>query len=260
MTKKYSHSMIRLMLPFLLILFSSPSTNTIIIRHDVAEQKYIDFAKELPVTSSLVQYNSTDLAGTLIAPEWVLSAAHVAETIAEDHKLIVDGASVGIKTIIIHPGWEENGRPDLALIKLNKAITSVSQIRLYKQKDEIGKQVIVAGIGNFGTGKTGVEGNPGIMRAATNIVDGSTSDSHFLFWEFNSPESEKVTELEGISGPGDSSGPAIIKVDESYYIAGISAAQSTSATGGVEGLYGVTEYYTRVSAFVDWIEQTIKKL
>lgn len=141
--------------------FYSIDNDVIIIRHDVKEEAFIKFAEELPVTEAIVKYNSTDLAGTLISDQWVLSAAHVAETIKDGHKLI------------------------------------------------------------------------------------------------DSPESDKVTKLEGISGPGDSSGPAFIQMGETYALAGISSAQSTRATGGVEGLYGVTEYYTRVSSYVDWIEGTI---
>ena len=34
-------------------------TETIIIRHDVSDKKYIKFAKELPVTATLVKYNGT---------------------------------------------------------------------------------------------------------------------------------------------------------------------------------------------------------
>lgn len=146
----------------------------IIIRHDTADQQYIDFAKELPVTSAIVYYNSTDVAGTLISPRWVLSAAHVAETIEDGHRLIIDGDSVGIERIIIHPGWDASGRPDLALIKLDREITVVESIELYRQQDEVGRQVIVAGIGDYGTGTTGVEGNPGTLRAATNLLDGNT--------------------------------------------------------------------------------------
>lgn len=240
-------------------LFSLVPASDIIIRHDVPDQKYVEFAKNLPVTSAIVKYNATDVAGTLITPSWVLSAAHVAETIPEGHQLIVDGDSVGVEKIIIHPGWEENGRPDLALIKLSREITGVKPIKLYRKKDEVGMEVIVAGHGNYGTGKVGVQGHPGTMRAATNKVEGSTSDSHYLYWLFDSPDSENVTSMEGIAGPGDSAGPAFIKEDDNYYLAGVGSAQSTQATDGVEGLYGVTEYYVRVSTFKEWIEKYVRK-
>lgn len=74
---------------------------------------------------------------------------------------------------------------------------------------------------------------------------------------FDSPESDNVTTLEGIAGPGDSAGPAFIQVGSAYYLAGVGSAQSTQATDGVEGLYGVTEYYVRVSTFIQWIEETM---
>lgn len=186
-----------------------------------------------------------------------MSAAHVAETIEKGQKLILDEDSLIVERVIIHPGWTENNRPDLALIKLNRKIEHINPIPLYKYKDEIGKQVIIAGIGDYGTGETGVEGNPGTMRAATNLVDNSTDDSHYLYWEFDDPDSDKVTPLEGVAGPGDSAGPAFLKIDDTYYLAGVGSAQSTQATGGIEGLYGVTEYYVRVSTFIDWIEKTI---
>ncbi len=243
----------------LLIGFSLVNMSHIIVRHDTPEQEYIAFAKELSVTESIVLYNNTDVAGTLIGEQWVLSAAHVAETIPEGHKLIIGTDSVGIEKIIIHPGWSENGRPDIALIKLKRKVSHVKPVKLYTEREEVGKKVIIAGIGNFGNGVKGIEGNPGIMRAATNIVDGSTDDTQYLYWLFDKPGTKKVTPLEGISGPGDSSGPAFLKIKKHYYLIGISSAQSTRATGGVEGLYGVTEYYTRVSTFIDWINEERNK-
>lgn len=243
-----------------LILFTGSAAGEFIItRHDKSDDEYIKFAQELPVTSSIIKYNSTDLAGTLISPQWVLSAAHVAEFVDTTHIFIIDGDSVGVEKVIIHPDWTENNRPDLALIKLNRKIEHISPVPLYENTDEIGKQVIIAGIGDYGTGKTGVEGNPGIMRAATNLVENSTNDSHYLYWVFDYPDSDKVTQLEGVAGPGDSAGPAFLKIDDVYYLAGIGSAQSTQATGGIEGLYGVTEYYVRVSTFIDWIEKTISE-
>lgn len=232
-------------------------TGFIIIRHDVSDQKYIQFAEELSATSAIVHYNATDLAGTLISPQWVLSAAHVAETIRDGHKLIINGDSIGIEKIFIHEEWKENNRPDLALIKLDQTVGDVEPIGLYDKQDEVGKDIIVAGIGDFGTGLTGPVGNPGTMRAATNLVDGISGDGQYIYWEFDGPESEKVTDLEGISGPGDSAGPALIKIDNRYLIVGISSGQSSRSTGGKPGRYGVVEYYTRVSVFTDWIRENI---
>ena len=63
--------------------------------------------------------------------------------------------------------------------------------------------------------------------------------------------------MEGISGPGDSGGPAFIFVAGKGYLAGISSGQSTRATKGKEGVYGVREYYVRVSSYVNWISTTI---
>lgn len=247
-----------LIIPIILLsIFTSGNEEPIIVRHDKDDEEYIKFAQELPVTSAIVTYNSTDVAGTLITPQWILSAAHVAETIQEGKKLILNEDSLIVERVIIHPGWTENNRPDLALIKLTHKIEHINPIPLYKNKDEIGKQVIIAGIGDYGTGKTGVEGSPGTMRAATNLIDNSTGDSHYLYWDFDNPDSDKVTPLEGVAGPGDSAGPAFLKVDGTYYLAGVGSAQSTQATGGIEGLYGVTEYYVRVSTFIDWIEKTI---
>lgn len=244
----------------LLSIASTLDEDFIITRHDKNDNEYVKFARELPVTSSIVKYNSTDVAGTLISPRWVLSAAHVAETIQKGQELILDKDSLAVEKVVIHPGWLENGRPeDVALIKLTKPVADVIPVELYPTRDEKGKGVIVVGNGDFGTGITGPGGNDGQFRAATNLVDEVTDD--YLIWGFEDPREhpEKVTQLEGISGPGDSSGPAFIQMDDKYFIAGISSGQSTSATGGKEGLYGVTEYYTRVSTYIPWIKKTISE-
>jgi secreted trypsin-like serine protease len=88
---------------------------------------------------------------------------------------------------------------------------------------------------------------------------GGCATTDYLVWGFENPGSEPdaVTRLEGISGPGDSGGPALINVAGEYLIVGISSGQSTGATNGLEGRYGVTEYYTRVSTYADWIADTI---
>ena len=235
------------------------SPDPIIMRHDVSDEVYLAFAAELPVTPAVIRYSSTDVAGTLIAPDWLLSAAHVAETIEPGKKLIsLSGDSLEVAEVVLHPGWIENGRPhDVALIRLRRALAGAVVAVIYEGRDEFGKEVIMIGNGDFGTGRTGPAGNDGRMRAATNRVDDATHD--FLVWSFDDPGSDSVraTPLEGISGPGDSGGPAFVLVGDRYLLAGISSGQSTNATGGKEGLYGVTEYYSRVSTYADWIRSTV---
>ena len=242
-----------------LIAFALLIQRSIVTRHDVPDQKFVEFADSLAVTAAVIKYNATDLAGTLIAPNWVLSAAHVAETLEPgDRLLTVQGDSVVVKSVAIHPGWLENGRPeDIALIELADTVSGLPVVAVYAGSDEVGRIVVIIGNGDHGTGLTGPNAHDGRMRAATNRVDSATDD--YLVWGFEKPGSEPgaVTRLEGISGPGDSGGPALLYVAGEYRIVGISSGQSTSATNGLEGRYGVTEYYTRVSTYADWIAQTI---
>src|SRR5262249_54492546 len=84
-------------------------------------------------------------------------------------------------------------------------------------------------------------------RGATNKID--AADKEWLYFTFDSPET--ATDLEGISGPGDSGGPALIQVNGKLYIAGVSVWGNPGKNG--RGTYGAREGYTRVSSYYDWI-------
>lgn len=230
-------------------------TGFIVTRHDTPDEAYVAFADELPVTAAIVRYSTTDVAGTLITPRWIASAAHVAETVEPGQQLLtIRDDSVEVAEVVLHPGWVKDGRPeDIALIRLTEPIADVRPVALYPRRDEQNQEVIVVGNGDFGTGRTGPKGNDGRMRAGTNLVDAATES--YLTWVFDDPRTRpaRATRLEAISGPGDSGGPAFIREGSTYYLAGISSGQSTDATGGKEGYYGVTEYYTRVSTYLEWI-------
>ena len=45
--------------------------------------------------------------------------------------------------------------------------------------------------------------------------------------------------------------------EDSLYVAGVSAIQSFAWLGLSEGRYGVLEYYTRVSSYLDWIDAAL---
>lgn len=91
-------------------------------------------------------------------------------------------------------------------------------------------------------------------RAAENRVEAVTD--HWLKFRFDAPPSG--LELEGIRGPGDSGGPAFEKSAEALVLVGVSSWQDNTAQGA-EGLYGVEEHDVRVSSYVDWIDETVKR-
>ena len=222
----------------------------IIIRHDVRDEAYLALGESV---RGLVHLNLPDGQGVLIAPGWVLTAAHVGVEVKRGDSLTVVGSGqYAAAETLLHPEWDD-GPHDLALIRLAAPVTDAMPVPPYPHRDEVERVVVVAGAGDFGTGRSGPVGNDGKTRAATNRVD-SASDA-WLRWRFDDPgeATSRATPMEGISGPGDSGGPAYCEVNGVTYVVGLSSGQSTRATEGREGLYGVTEYYTRVSSYLDWI-------
>jgi secreted trypsin-like serine protease len=88
-----------------LLIAVAASSAPIVTRHDIPDQAYLELAEELPITSAIIRYSSTDVAGTLISDRWILSAAHVAETIRPGRKLLtLAGDSVEVERVGISSG------------------------------------------------------------------------------------------------------------------------------------------------------------
>ena len=199
--------------------------------------------------------NRTDGMGSLIAPHWMLTAAHVAAEMPLANEIELAGETYIIEQMVIHPdfrNWNETGDRavnDIALLKLDRAVENVAPLLLYRPMDELGKTVTFVGSGDFGNGLIGPDSVDAKLRKATNRVE--LADRDWLTFRFDAPP--ETTALEGISGPGDRGGPALLPVAEHQWaIAGISAGQNSGQPG--EGYYGVVEYYTRVSQYIDWID------
>ncbi len=142
---------------------------------------------------------------------------------------------------VVHPDFEgyEN---DIALIQLDRPVKAIEPIPLFSDTTEIGNQIKIVGRGWSGTGLTGPNRDDKKFRIATNKID--SVSYHWIKFRFDEPDNPNTTELEGISGPGDSGGPAFIELDGQKYIAGISSNQLNEQIGVEEGHYGVIEYDT----------------
>ncbi|MEX2116749.1 MAG: trypsin-like serine protease [Bacteroidota bacterium] len=233
----------------------------IITRHDRPDSLALSLGSRY---TGLVHLNlptpqgAGDGEGTLIADCWVLTAAHVGAVIKVGHSVAIGQVSATVDSILLHPDWEDGGPHDLALLRLDKRIRNAPTVKLYRDSGEVDREVILVGYGDYGTGLTGPAGNDRKVRGATNRIDEATE--YWLKFRFDAPDDPRTTGLEGVSGPGDSGGPAFFGEGDSARLAGVSSGQSSRASGGKPGRYGVIEYYVRVSRYINWIESIIGPL
>lgn len=229
-------------------LLLASAAHAIVIRHDVDDSKY----RELAAAYSRSVAYANQCALTLIDPGWLLTAAHC---MAGDGEAPFDVVHMGshyrVNSVVVHPEFTaaNDELNDVALVQLKDAINDAAPVALYTDSDEAGLQVVFVGRGTTGNGVEGLVRADGIERAATNTIMQATTQ-HLVF-RFDAPGA--ATSLEGISGPGDSGGPAFIERDGMRYVAGISGFQDRN--GYERASYNVLEYYSRVSTHVEWIQR-----
>ncbi|NOT09981.1 MAG: trypsin-like serine protease [Gemmatimonadales bacterium] len=246
----------RIAMPFVVLPLLAAPTSTIVRRHDRDDQAFLDLALRYPSTVTVRKARDRGEpgdAGTLIDPRWVLTAAHVAANLAPGDIAEVGGTSYRIEQVVRHPDWRSNAdlRSDIALLRLTEPVTGITPVSIYTGSDEVGMVVTFVGRGGTGTGLTGPVAEDGRLRAATNRVD--RAEGSLLQFRFDAPGDSGVTDLEGISGPGDSGGPAYADRNGVRYVVGVSSGQDSRPANRKEGHYKVLEYYPRVSYFANWI-------
>jgi|MDTC01.2.fsa_nt_gb hypothetical protein len=246
--RAYFH--LALALTFVAPLLSPSSAEAIIIRHDVDDTEYVVQARDYPAMVDLLELG--DCIATLIRPQWLITAAHCAVEMNTSASLSVGGQSHAVASVKIPSNWDDD-LDDIALIELTEPVTHVEPIPVYEGSDEVGQVVWFVGRGDTNTGLRGQSGASvdGKTRRASNTI--VAADSHWIQFVFNSPDDAAVTPLEGISGDGDSGGPALLVNDEGTWVVGLSSYQDEGNFS--LGRYGVEEFYTRVSQYGDWMNQ-----
>lgn len=226
-------------------------TQAIVIRDDVPDADYRVADAEFPYLCSVA-----GAMGTALDAHWVLTAAHVAKYAQPGAQISCGGEHVRqLQQVFLVPGTRlflpDHWDHDIAMIRLDRGLPEMPFPTIHRNSDEAGRQVLFVGHGGTGNGVSGIGDEDGVLRRATNTVE--SADDNTLVFDFDFPD--EALPLEGISGPGDSGGPALLP-GNSPSVVGVSSRQDS---GDYQvGHYGVREIYARVSAYADWIDQVMK--
>jgi hypothetical protein len=238
------------------------------IRDDEPDGSYLTLAASPeydPVGTFVNSWGYTG-SGTLIAPDWVLLAAHELVA-ASSGTFTIDGTSYASTELIINPGWTGNALAgdDFGLVHLSTPVSGVTPATLYTGSSEFGQVATYVGFGFTGTGLTGWQTLDNQKRAFQNVIDGDFGlPSILLGSDFDSPHTTADNvwgdaaplPLEGCVAPGDSGGGMFLTIDSQTYLAGV--ISFVASTGGnANSVYGDLSGAGRVSAFVPWITSTI---
>jgi hypothetical protein len=217
------------------------------MRHDRLDSSCLVEDADWP---AIVSFFGGDGGASVIAPAWLLTAGHTAANVSLGHQLLVNGEARRVVEIRFHPGADRRSPLDIALVRLDQPVASVTPLGLYERRDECGKTALLFGRGDFGNGRDGVLGVDHRLRCVTNRIE--SCDDRWLRLRFDAPP--RCTRLEGVCGEGDSGGPALVRDRSALWIVGVSSWQDHS---GALATYGCVEHYARVSTIVDWIRSVV---
>ena len=179
--------------------------------------------------------------GTLIASQYVLTAAHLVE--GKDINSLtfsVGLTSYGLEQVYVHPDYlrkflgTEDGN-DIAILKLNRPVIDVAPASLWVGDLYASDSLTLVGFGPH-PGDVGF----GTKRSGTTPIDGLTHN--LVTWTYDGAD-------EATTVPGDSGSPQFLKHGETYYVTSVTSGGTHQALS-----LGDFAYNTRVSSYFDWID------
>jgi hypothetical protein len=248
-----------------------------VIRHDRNDASHRILSLFYP---SVGQVRSTGAAGpslasgTLIAPNWVLTAGHVVDDAAA-LSYSLGGRSFGASAWYAHPQWDGNlsAGHDIGLMRFDvnlAMLTGVLPARLYSGRDEVGRVGTMVGFGYGGSGLAGLDpANCCVKRAGQNRIDALAltpgEDNRILLMDFDNPldpadssfGSRAPLGLEYLIAPGDSGGGLFVRSGGVELLAGVNSFIWGRLDGVANADYGDVSGHTRVSSFGEWITSVI---
>lgn len=259
----------------LLLLLASFGASAVVIRDDVPDLQYRMAASEFPALADMPGEGH----GVLIAPQWVVAAAHSVSRQHAVEVVVVGGSPRAVRHVAIHPGYKKPPQEmidsalksgdweaffefiassdDVALIQLAEPVQDVVPVRIYNGS-ALGKVIRIMGRGATGTGSKGHHLHAPQrtdLRHGFNKI--TVSKGRWIGYGFDEPPN--ALPLEASTGSGDSGGPILVAMGNKWHVAGITSWKRVVVIGTElrPGRYGETSYGVRLGNYVGWIEKTI---
>uniref|UniRef100_A0A4X2KK81 Chymotrypsin-like elastase family member 1 n=1 Tax=Vombatus ursinus TaxID=29139 RepID=A0A4X2KK81_VOMUR len=245
-----------------------PDTNTRVVGGNNAQKN------SWPSQISL-QYSSWGswnhiCGGTLITPQWVVTAAHCVDSklnfrvVVGDHNLSQnDGTEqyVSVSKIIQHEKWDTNNVAkgyDIALLLLSHSVTLNNYVQLgtLPPSGQILPNNNACYITGWGRTKTNGQLAETLQQAYLPVVDYATCSSS-SYWGSTVKNTMVCAGGDGVrSGcQGDSGGPLHCLVNGKYVVHGVTSFVSSLGCNVIRK----PTVFTRISNYISWINNVIAK-